>query len=131
MSRAAALGAAVALLLAVATALAPGAGAQELRSPPSFDRKPDLHQRTAREVAAIAGRVPEVREELERLQPLELSEAAEGYAALDRRVVEQAHVIPYGHRRLPFITSKRINRDQALWHPVLQADFTTFGLTQE
>ena len=68
MRRAAALGAAVALLLAVAAALAPGAGAQELRSPGSFDAKPDLHQRTAREVAGIAGRVPEVRDELERFE---------------------------------------------------------------
>ena len=73
---------------------------------------------------------PAIQRELERLQPLELTEAASGYAALDRQAVQEAHVIPYGHRQLPFITSERIARDQALWHPVLQADFTTFGLTQ-
>lgn len=71
---------------------------------------------------------PEIKKEIDRLNRLELSEAAEGYAALDRRVVENANVIPYGHRKLPFFTSERIAFDQALFHPVLQADFATFAL---
>ena len=68
MRRAAALGAAVALLLTAVAAWAPSAPAQELRSPASLDVEPDLRQRTGREVAAIAGRVPEVRAELERVR---------------------------------------------------------------
>jgi len=71
---------------------------------------------------------PEIKKEIDRLDKLELSEAAEGYAALDRKVVEDAAVIPYGHRKLPFFTSDRIAFDQALFHPVLQADFATFAL---
>ena len=71
---------------------------------------------------------PEIKKEIDRLDKLELSEAAEGYAALDRKVTEDADVIPYGHRKLPFFTSERIAFDQALFHPVLQADWTTFAL---
>lgn len=67
MRRAAALVAAVALVLvAAASAWAGSAAAQELERPASLDEKPELHQRTGREVAAIAGRVPEIRAELER-----------------------------------------------------------------
>jgi peptide/nickel transport system substrate-binding protein len=71
---------------------------------------------------------PEIKKELDRLDKLELSEAAEGYAALDRKIVENAEVIPYGHRKLPVFTSERIAFDQKLFHPVLQTDFTTFAL---
>jgi hypothetical protein len=42
--------------------------------------------------------------------------------------VEQADVVPYGHRILPFITSNRIDFKSALFHPVLQADYATFAL---
>jgi peptide/nickel transport system substrate-binding protein len=71
---------------------------------------------------------PEIKTQLDQLNTQDLSEAAAGYAALDRRIVEQAHVIPYGNRQIPFITSNRIARDQALFHPVLQADYTSFAL---
>jgi len=73
---------------------------------------------------------PEIKREIDRLNQLDLSEAAAGYAALDRRVVEQAHEVPYGHRQLPFITSERIARDAAVWHPVFQLDFATVGFKQ-
>ena len=71
---------------------------------------------------------PAIQKELERLEKLDLSEAAEGYAALDRKLVENADVIPYGHRKLPVFTSERIAFDEKLFHPVLQTDFTTFAL---
>jgi peptide/nickel transport system substrate-binding protein len=71
---------------------------------------------------------PEIKKELDRLDKLELSEAAEGYAALDRKLVENADIIPYGHRKLPVFTSERIAFDRKLFHPVLQTDFTTFAL---
>ncbi len=71
---------------------------------------------------------PQIKTQLDELNTQELSEAAGGYAQLDRRIVEQAHVIPYGNRQIAFLTSNRIARDQALFHPVLQADYTSFAL---
>jgi peptide/nickel transport system substrate-binding protein len=71
---------------------------------------------------------PEYKKELDRLDKLDLSEAAEGYAALDKKLVENADIIPYGHRKLPVFTSERIAFDQKLFHAVLQTDFTTFAL---
>lgn len=71
---------------------------------------------------------PEIKAELDRLDKLDLSEAAAGYAALDKKLVENADVIPYGHRKLPVFTSERIAFDQKLFHAVLQTDFTTFAL---
>jgi hypothetical protein len=58
----------------------------------------------------------------------DISEAAPEYAAVDRKLVEQGDVVPYGHRVLPFIMSNRMDFDSALFHPVLQADFATFAL---
>ncbi|HEX2084294.1 MAG TPA: hypothetical protein VHF89_01315, partial [Solirubrobacteraceae bacterium] len=69
MKRAAARGAAVALLPALLAAaallLTPAAAAgQELVRPKSLDKRPDAHHRlTGRQVLRIADRVPEVREE--------------------------------------------------------------------
>lgn len=65
MTRAAALVAAVAIILgAAAGTVAPTAAAQELRSPASLKVKPPMRERTGEQVAAIAARVPKVREEL-------------------------------------------------------------------
>ena len=63
MRRAAALGAAVALLTAAGAA---PASAQELRRPASLDERPKLRQRTGAQVAAVAERVPRIRAELAR-----------------------------------------------------------------
>ena len=71
---------------------------------------------------------PEIKKELDRLDPMQLDEAAEGYAALDKRLVENADIIPYGHRKLPSFYSDRIAVDQVLFHPVMLADYTTFAL---
>jgi hypothetical protein len=67
--RAAALGAAAALLLAAllslgALAVPAPAQAQELKSVPDLDTKPALFQRTGREIARIAATDEEVREEV-------------------------------------------------------------------
>jgi peptide/nickel transport system substrate-binding protein len=71
---------------------------------------------------------PEINKMIAEANKKPLAEAAQEYAAIDRRLVEQAYVVPYGHRVLPFITSNRIDFKAALFHPVLQADFTTFAL---
>lgn len=71
---------------------------------------------------------PEIKEALDKLDPMELGEAAQGYADLDKKLVENADVIPYGHRKLPSFYSDRIAVDSVLFHPVMLADFTTFAL---
>jgi peptide/nickel transport system substrate-binding protein len=71
---------------------------------------------------------PQIDQLLDRANSIDLSEAAPLYAQADRRVVEEAHVVPYGHRQIPLITSERIAFDKVLFHPVLQVDFTTFQL---
>ena len=58
----------------------------------------------------------------------DISEAAAEYAAVDKQLVSKAHVVPYGHRVLPFIMSDRMDFESALFHPVLQADYATFAL---
>jgi len=71
---------------------------------------------------------PEINRMLAEANKKDIAEAAPEYAAIDRKLVEEAHVVPYGHRVLPFITSDRIDFESALFHPVLQADFSTFAL---
>ena len=61
----------------------------------------------------------------------DLAAVADQYAAIDRQLVEQAHIVPYGHRKIPVITSERIAFDQLLFHPVLQVDYTTLALKGE
>ena len=59
----------------------------------------------------------------------DISEAAPEYAAVDKQLVDQR-----GHRRrtataiLPFIMSDRMDFQSALFHPVLQAVYSTFAL---
>jgi peptide/nickel transport system substrate-binding protein len=58
----------------------------------------------------------------------DIAEAAPEYAAVDKKLVEDAYVVPYGHRILPFIMSNRMDFKSALFHPVLQAVYSTFAL---
>jgi peptide/nickel transport system substrate-binding protein len=58
----------------------------------------------------------------------DISEAAPEYAAVDKKLVEDGYVVPYGHRVLPFIMSDRMDFQSALFHPVLQAVYSTFAL---
>jgi hypothetical protein len=42
--------------------------------------------------------------------------------------VDEADVVPYGHAIWPFFLSNRMDFKAALFHPVLQADYSTFAL---
>ena len=78
------------------------------------------------------GRVddPELNKGIVELESQDLSEAAEGYAELDRLIVERAHAVPYGHKKIPLMTSERIAFENVLFHPVLQADYASFALKE-
>lgn len=58
----------------------------------------------------------------------DLAAAAPDYAAVDKKLVENPYVLPYGNRKLTKITSERIAFDGLIWHPVYTADLTTLGL---
>ncbi len=75
---------------------------------------------------------PVINEGIKRLNPNpNLAEVAGEWAKLDRRVIDQAHGVVYGHRRLPLIASERVAFDRVIHHPVLQVDFTSFALKQQ
>ena len=71
---------------------------------------------------------PEVKKAIDELDKQDLSEAAAGYAELDKRIVTNGDIIPYGHKKLPVFTSNKVAFDQVLFHPVMQVDYTTFGI---
>ena len=51
------------------------------------------------------------------------------YAKADKLLVERAHVVPYGHRKLTVFYSERMNfADCTVWHPVYNLDFTNLCL---
>ena len=58
----------------------------------------------------------------------DISEAAPEYAAVDKQLVTNGDVVPYGNRVLPFIMSDKMDFQSALFHPVLQAVYSTFAL---
>jgi peptide/nickel transport system substrate-binding protein len=58
----------------------------------------------------------------------DLKAVADKYAAADKRLVEEAYVIPYGHRTLDYFFSDRIDVASAIWHPVYNADYVSFAL---
>lgn len=57
-----------------------------------------------------------------------LEEAAPDYAAVDKKLVENPYVLPYGNRKLVKVASERVAFDGLLWHPVYSVDLTTLGL---
>lgn len=61
-------------------------------------------------------------------QNADLDAVAPKYAELDKRVVEEAYVAPYGNRKLTLTTSDRMAFDAIVWHPLFLADFSTFAL---
>jgi peptide/nickel transport system substrate-binding protein len=73
---------------------------------------------------------PEINKKIDELNPMELSEAASGYAEVDRTLIDNAHVVPYGSKKIPLITSERIAFENVLFHPVLQADYASFALKE-
>jgi len=58
----------------------------------------------------------------------DISEAAPEYAAVDKQLATNGDTVPYGHQILPFIMSDRMDFQSALFHPVLQAVYSTFAL---
>ncbi len=59
----------------------------------------------------------------------DIDEVADDYAKADRVLVDGAHVVPYGHRKLTVFYSNRMNfEDCTVWHPVYALDFTKLCL---
>ena len=73
---------------------------------------------------------PEVEEKLGELalEP-DLDAAIDGYAELDRTIVERAYMAPYGVERDSIFLSERMDPENcALFHPVYGADYTSLCL---
>jgi peptide/nickel transport system substrate-binding protein len=59
----------------------------------------------------------------------QIEDAADGFAAIDRRIVEEAYVAPYGQRQLTTFVGERIDAENCTrYHPVFYDDFTSFCL---
>jgi peptide/nickel transport system substrate-binding protein len=59
----------------------------------------------------------------------DLDAVAADYAAIDRRLVEEAHIIPYGSRHVSAFFSDRMNFDDCtVWHPVYNIDLSKLCL---
>ena len=74
---------------------------------------------------------PEIAQKLDEANQLPLEEAADIYADIDRRVVEEAHVAPYGHRKFTNFVSERVDFENCtVTHPVYQLDLTQLCVTE-
>jgi peptide/nickel transport system substrate-binding protein len=59
----------------------------------------------------------------------DIDAVAPDYAQADKRIVEGAHVAPYGHRKLTVFYSERVDFENCtVWHPVYNLDFTNLCL---
>lgn len=58
----------------------------------------------------------------------DLDAVAADYAAADRKIVEKAYILPYGHRQLTKLVSDRVNFDSFVAHPVYNGDFSLLEL---
>jgi len=74
--------------------------------------------------------VPEIQEIFnEANQNPDIDAVADDYARADRLLVEGAHVVPYGHRKLTVFYSDRMDFENCtVWHPVYNLDFTNLCL---
>lgn len=62
-------------------------------------------------------------------QNADIDAVAPEYAKADKLLVERAHVVPYGHRKLTVFYSERMDFDNCtVWHPVYNLDFTNLCL---
>jgi len=62
-------------------------------------------------------------------QNAEIDEVAADYAEADKKIVEGAHTVPYGHRKLTVFYSERMDFENCtVWHPVYNLDFTNLCL---
>ncbi len=74
---------------------------------------------------------PQIAQMLEEANAQPIDEAADQYAAIDRRVVEEGHVVPYGHRKLANFVSERVDFGNCtVTHPVYQLDLTQLCVTE-
>ena len=74
---------------------------------------------------------PEIKQALEEANRLPIEEAADQYAAIDRRLIEEGHVAPYGHRKLANFVSERVDFENCtVTHPVYQLDLTQLCVTE-
>jgi len=75
---------------------------------------------------------PEVNDTVEalRLEP-DVEAVADQWADLDRYVVENALMAPYGHRKLATFVSERVNFDGVIQHALYYNDYSSFQLKAE
>ncbi len=72
---------------------------------------------------------PQIRKTLEEANQKPIEEAAPMYADVDRRLLQEAHVAPYGHRKLANFVSERVDFENCtVTHPVYYLDYTQFCL---
>jgi peptide/nickel transport system substrate-binding protein len=70
---------------------------------------------------------PQINEKIDELAAEQLGpEQEEGYAELDREVMEQAPWAPYGNRSLSLFVSEDIDFDEVIWNPTFSGDLTSF-----
>jgi peptide/nickel transport system substrate-binding protein len=68
---------------------------------------------------------PEIGRTLAEANKLPIEEAAPMYAEADRRLIDEALLAPYGHRKLANFVSERVDFENCtVTHPVYQLDFT-------
>ena len=62
-------------------------------------------------------------------QNADIDAVAGEYAEADKLLVDRAHVVPYGHRKLTVFYSEQMDFDNCtVWHPVYNLDFTNLCL---
>jgi peptide/nickel transport system substrate-binding protein len=67
---------------------------------------------------------------LDEANQLPIEESADMYAQVDRMLLEDAHVAPYGHLKLANFVSERVDFENCtVTHPVFQLDLTQFCVT--
>ncbi len=73
---------------------------------------------------------PEINDTLAQLQlEPDLQSVADQWQELDNYLVNEAHIVPYGHRKLATFVSDRIDFEATMFHPVYNNDYTSFQLT--
>jgi peptide/nickel transport system substrate-binding protein len=75
-------------------------------------------------------KVPEIQEIFAKADAnADIETVADDYARADKLLVEGAHVVPYGHRKLTVFYSDRVDFENCtVWHPVYNLDFTNLCL---
>jgi peptide/nickel transport system substrate-binding protein len=78
--------------------------------------------------------VPEINEGIKELnlEPEITDEVSQRWGELNRELVEGAHVVPYGHRKLATFLSERMDFDNCRrFHPVYNNDYSSWCLKDE